>query len=232
MASDDLSFDRLVDGELDEQERRELLTRLDEEPGGWRRCALRFLESQCWKEVLGGGIGNWELAIGAAPSKNMDVDRQPGGDSSRQSPVPGPAAARITVAPWRPRPASPWVGRLGMLAAMAASFFVALWLGSWVHRGAPPVVAIGQGSPGGWRADRTVLAATEQPGPGSPQGGIDHWVSNASPAIPDDVLQALNRTGHRVQQRRGYLPVPLDDGRQVIVPVDQVELHYVGNGTY
>ena len=46
---DDSRFDRLVDGELSEEERRELLAGLDAEPGGWRRCALAFLESQCWK---------------------------------------------------------------------------------------------------------------------------------------------------------------------------------------
>ena len=49
---DDPRFDRLVDGELSEPERRELLAGLDSEPGGWRRCALAFLESQCWKQSL------------------------------------------------------------------------------------------------------------------------------------------------------------------------------------
>jgi hypothetical protein len=45
-------LDRLVDGELPEVERRELLLRLEAEPGGWRRCALAFLEAQCWRDVL------------------------------------------------------------------------------------------------------------------------------------------------------------------------------------
>ena len=51
MNTDDTRFDRLVDDELSEEERRELLGRLDDEPGGWRRCALAFLEAQCWKQV-------------------------------------------------------------------------------------------------------------------------------------------------------------------------------------
>ena len=46
-------FDLLADGELSEGDRRELLCRLDEEPGGWRRCALAFLEAQSWKEEFG-----------------------------------------------------------------------------------------------------------------------------------------------------------------------------------
>src|SRR6185437_1033525 len=49
---DDL-LDRLVDGELSEGERRSLLARLGAEPDGWRRCALAFLEAQCWREALG-----------------------------------------------------------------------------------------------------------------------------------------------------------------------------------
>jgi hypothetical protein len=38
--AEDRLLDRLVDGELGEVERRELLLRLESEPGGWRRCAL------------------------------------------------------------------------------------------------------------------------------------------------------------------------------------------------
>ena len=53
MPLDDSRFDRLVDGELSEAERRELLAGLDSEPGGWRRCALAFLEAQCWKQEFG-----------------------------------------------------------------------------------------------------------------------------------------------------------------------------------
>ena len=46
-------FDLLVDGELSEADRRALLLQLEHEPDGWRRCALAFLEAQCWKAELG-----------------------------------------------------------------------------------------------------------------------------------------------------------------------------------
>jgi hypothetical protein len=45
-------IDRLVDGELPDVERRELLVRLENEPGGWRRCALAFLEAQLWRQAM------------------------------------------------------------------------------------------------------------------------------------------------------------------------------------
>ena len=51
-ANDDLRFDLLVDGELSDIERRQLLAGLDDEPGGWRRCALAFLEDQAWRQSM------------------------------------------------------------------------------------------------------------------------------------------------------------------------------------
>jgi hypothetical protein len=45
-------LDRLVDGELGQAERRDLLAALDDEPGGWRSCALAFLEAQTWRWQL------------------------------------------------------------------------------------------------------------------------------------------------------------------------------------
>src|SRR5262245_40091078 len=45
-------LDRLVDGELSQAQRRELIASLDDEPGGWRRCALAFLEAQNFRWQL------------------------------------------------------------------------------------------------------------------------------------------------------------------------------------
>jgi anti-sigma factor RsiW len=45
-------IDRLVDGELSNNERGELLSRLDQSADGWRTLALAFLESQTWRSAL------------------------------------------------------------------------------------------------------------------------------------------------------------------------------------
>jgi hypothetical protein len=50
--NDDLLFDRLVDGELSADERRQLLASLDDRADGWRRCALAFLEAQSLRGAL------------------------------------------------------------------------------------------------------------------------------------------------------------------------------------
>lgn len=50
--TDNAMIDRLVDGELSGDERRELLAALDAQPDGWRRCALAFLEAQTWRSEM------------------------------------------------------------------------------------------------------------------------------------------------------------------------------------
>jgi hypothetical protein len=52
LENEDRWIDRLVDGELSGDERRALLARIAAEPGGWRRCALAFLEAQAWREAF------------------------------------------------------------------------------------------------------------------------------------------------------------------------------------
>jgi hypothetical protein len=49
---DDHIIDRLVDGELGADERRDLLLALEAQPSGWRRCALAFLEAQAWRHEM------------------------------------------------------------------------------------------------------------------------------------------------------------------------------------
>jgi len=246
---DDRRFDLLVDGELSESQRRELLEALDEEPGGWRRCALAFLEAQCWKQELG---ADRSAAVSAARS-GQDA-RAPEHLSSRQ-------ARRVRQ-----------FRHLGTLLAMAASFLVALYLGTrwqqmWYDRGAAstPGNSIADNRQSGSPAQRpsdsqTLLAENKQPtGPSSgpwrtvtlslPAGpggqsrsielpvverqGIDEaWLQSLPPALPPDVIRALERIGYQLRQHRALVPLEMKDGRQLVVPVDQVEVHYVGNQAY
>jgi len=255
--NDDARFDRLVDGELSETERREFLAGLDSEPNGWRRCALAFLEAQCWKETL--------LRRDAKIAEETDVVVLP-----KASPRPDTAAILR----------SRRLARLQTAAAMAACLMVALLVGSLLPRdrlspttASAPTTSASQvaqfqtnrsTSAPGSSGDRTVdrpesqLAATQHatspdgpwrmvtltPSDGQDRAGALHlpaverqnvdegWLQNMPSAIPDDVLQALNRTGHQVQQRREVIPVPMKDGRRLMVPVDQVDVHYIGNGPY
>ncbi len=45
-------------------------------------------------------------------------------------------------------------------------------------------------------------------------------------AVPTEVLDVLGKSGHVIRQKRQLVPVFLPDGRQTIVPVDQVEIQF------
>jgi len=65
---DDRRFDLLVDGEMSESQRRELLAGLDDQPDGWRRCALAFLDAQCWRDELGSMVHEAVEPASTAPT--------------------------------------------------------------------------------------------------------------------------------------------------------------------
>jgi hypothetical protein len=258
MNTNDTRFDRLVDDELSEEERRELLGRLDDEPGGWRRCALAFLDAQCWREVFG--------QVAASRSAGELLAGSAGVPPAQQEKAGGTPALPLEHAR-----RSPWTGRLKLLSAMAASFLAALWIGSaanraWIgHSGLPgtpnqfagnandvrpipspdwPESRLAVAPPSNSLApDRWQTVTVSAPVQGRSPALVsvpaverdkfdEQWMRSLPPAIPDDVMQALARTGHQVRQDREYVPVPMKDGRQLVVPVDHVKLHYVGNGPF
>ena len=50
-------------------------------------------------------------------------------------------------------------------------------------------------------------------------------------AMPSEVQRAFEQAGHRIQQQRQIVPVQIDSGHRLMVPVNQVEIHYVGRGS-
>jgi hypothetical protein len=239
-------FDRLADGELSEAQRTELLNSLDQEPDGWRRCALAFLEAQCWRKELGG---------------------------LRQTVTAGQAPVSSTVAP-SPRPikrrSSPF-GLAGTLTAMAATFLLFLGAGVlWQHSGNRPgnffgaagsnqiaskmgensatksgsqtAIAQNDSQPKNasepWQWVRLSPAGSANPGesvrlPALERDRMDQqWLQSMPSPIPQSVVQALERSGYQVRTQQELMPMPLKDGRQLVVPVDKVQLQYVGNPTY
>jgi hypothetical protein len=100
---DDRLIDRLVDGELAEGERRDLLLRLETEPNGWRRCAMGFLEAQSWRVAFGPHVH------------------------------PAHVVPRPTLAPAGPGDKrTAWV-QIARLAALAAAFVAAFAMGWRLH---------------------------------------------------------------------------------------------------
>ncbi len=224
----------LVDGELSDSQRRDLLASLDQTPDGWRRCALAFLEDQCWKQELR-----------HLPSS---------ADEQRPTPVqqPAPTPPRVVrPSPQRPRPR--YAGRLGTFLAMAASFVVALVIGNQIRLGDSdhtpsgpasftqverPAVPSSATPEDPWRM--VTLTSNDSSGgrqsvrlPAREGDRLDpSWWQPSQPVIPDDVLRALKASGHEIRQSRQLLPVPMQDGRKLVVPVDQVDVDCVDRPKY
>lgn len=232
-------LDRLVDGELSEADRQQLLKHLERTAGAWRQCALAFLEAQCireslsaWKadaaEAVPAGIarplpppvrrlGRWEFVAALAASALVagvlgwfaGAGRWP---STSLAPIPlagTPAAIGPPTAPWEARP-----GGAPQVAEQPAE----TWGDGW------QTVAVRVTDPFG-------LESREIPLPVFPTQRIDpSWLHPAP--LPPEMCECLRRQGYEIRQHRALVPTRCGDGRCVVMPVDQVEIHYVGNGRF
>ncbi|WP_435005833.1 hypothetical protein P12x_003597 [Tundrisphaera lichenicola] len=221
---DDSSIDRLVGGELADQERRELLLRLENDPEGWRRCALAFLEDQAWRSAISGM---------SVPVSSAD---------------PAPSS------PPRVRVNRSRLQRLSIAATvLVATFAAGLALGGASRSGAgsesvPAVALVPEEKskpvpPPASEPIREVgwINLVDQNSGESPPRKVpilsgpgldDQWLSNQPSPVPDYLRTQWERQGYQVEERRRLVSVVLEDGRHVSIPVDEVALQYVGQETF
>ena len=234
-------FDLLVDGELSEQQRRELLVSLDDTEEGWRRCALAFLEAQCWGCELG---------------RISDV--LPAESRGEKRPSVGVAFGKH----WRTfaAMAASFLVALGLgvygrnlflpNAGLVSPTIEVADLDSPAHPavpdGLPATTSIvnseaaegRKGSPDSWQMVSFPVSNGSNEAktirlPAIERDTIDEeWLDNLPQGMPPDVVRAIEDSGHRIRSQRRLLPLRMDDGRRLVVPVDQVELHYVGSPAY
>jgi hypothetical protein len=60
-------------------------------------------------------------------------------------------------------------------------------------------------------------------------GITEDWLKEQPPPVNEYGQALWQRRGFQVDQRRQLLSTTLADGRQVTVPIDQVEFRYTGN---
>ncbi|EAQ79066.1 hypothetical protein [Blastopirellula marina] len=201
-------IDLLVDGELSAEQERHLLTRLDQEEA-WRDCALTFVENQVWRRAV-----------------PQTVDSPPAA-------IPRAATTTPTAAPIL-HGARGWDGRLGQLAALAASVMIAFIGGQLAapfmttsESGGTSVVSpLSQNSPqenglfvnyrSGDRVDRMPIAIDDSK-PFDPAAPFP-----TSFGMSAAELQELSDAGRTYQQKQQWVPVTLKDGRQAVIPMQEV----------
>jgi hypothetical protein len=238
----DAFLDRIVDGSLTPTQLREAVDRLEREPEGWKRCALAFLEAQCWRE----SFRSMEHASQALPRVVAPTARL------RPSPARRSATTWRTIAMaagigaisfvlgWRTHPArTPLlesapshpatlnqgphtdVARTGDLPDLIEGPSEPPWDGHLPRLTAPPIVTVGRLRVGPSEDAPTVpiIGGT----------GIDEqWVSNQPPPITEHQEALLEQHGYQVDRRRRLVTATLRDGRRVAVPVDRFDVRYTG----
>ncbi len=248
-------FDRLADGELSPAEERTLLAALDDEPGAWRACALALLESQTWRRELSSAQAARDtqlrgldretatVALGAFAGRERRTASSRSGISVYTATL-GVAAALVCLA-----------FLVGWLAGRAGGReshrSIADWRGAGqaqvrqsappVHRGAsrpiapatgPAALAEAPGTASGRALVRLTLAGTDVGAqrvelPVRVATGVDpEWLLNRTSAVPSEAVDAWRRAGNIVTQSEEIWQIDLDDGHQVLVPVEQVEIDY------
>ncbi len=223
---DERILDRLVDDELTEEDRKTLLAALDDEPGSWRRCALAFLEAQTWRGVL----------------RKVHEEERP----------PAQTPPQVTLAPRPEKPSRFFELCLAMAACVVMAFGIGVWVRSmWSLPGSGeggsfqiandsrvPRTLVPQ-PVSQWHRARLNFDDPSTQGPDNIELPVreienlteDHLHQNRS-ALPEDVRRALERSGHRKIQRRQLVPIPLKDGRRLVVPVEQVDVEPNGRPAY
>jgi hypothetical protein len=200
--ADDRFLNRLVDGELSDVERRDLLLRFENEPDGWRRCALAFLEDQNWRETFG------PLAATApATARPVIVPDNPGRKLGSWRP-----AARLT----------------GLAASLVLAFALGWALRSEPAQTAPDArVAKGAislpATPPEPPQPAPTRFATQEARPSKPA---------ESPTPFDAVVKSWEHRGYRAETQKRLVSMELKDGRKLDLPVHEVRLRYVGGRTY
>jgi len=236
---DERLLDRLVDGSLDLPAQRDLVTRLDQIPQGWRHCALAFLEAQAWRSELRQFRGD------AVHFENTTVPQAEESRITNRQALSGRALARI----------------VGVALALSVAFGLGRLSIPTSPRLQDEIVRAPEQGGASGRAEENV-AENDRPLvtpqrtreleagddvrvaarlswqlQGGEEGkvevpvlegrGLDmEWVMQQPTAVQASIRKELERRGHRVETQRQLLTVNLKDGRSVVVPIDQVHVKF------
>ncbi len=230
-------IDRLVDDELDEGERNQLLTQI-ESTDAWRQVALTFLEAQALRR------GFREMCVPAASGVDIESTDRVAGLATIEPAVPvATQSENASLGSRRLRHA-------GIVAAAAVVAVAAvLWsrqidqpirqpdMTSKSHLPQPDVTANSRNAVDqandlppsvqfvvndGHSDFPRVLELPIQ----SQADVMNSWEPRS--ALSDDVYQWLNASGHEVEEASSLVPVTLPNGRHVVFPVNQVRVNYRG----
>jgi hypothetical protein len=220
------AVERLVDGELSADEYRQALAALEDEPGGWRRCALAFLEAQALAVELP-RVTKGGASPSVMPAK-ADVKHL-----SNMVMLLAMAASFLVV--FGLGIAAPGLLRFGTQETSGSGNSLAQQPGpNVVPDSAVPEAVGSQQLDDEPRYVGDVQLVFDGGTKSSPEAGrvpiydvgrhVNAYLADESPALAPEMVDLVRQLGFDVRHQQQYLPAPLDDGRQIIVPVDGYQI--------
>lgn len=246
-------LDRLVDGELTDAEERAVIAKLDDTRDGWRRCALAFLEARCWQRTMTQlrDVSKVEPTRSPSPSGHAPFTHPPAnlnGFHDRQrlrgwatslalcvlfllafaggSLLPDWWSPSMPNTPSMPstagRPAEPtqWANGERPAGHDDSQSKPSDAADPHDESGRPNHALVGNLPLMDNAGRRVVIPVYEW------NKQVSEQPKDRSPPLPPEFLPELKR--HQVHSQQSYLPVKLEDGRHVVVPVQQLEIIPVG----
>ncbi|MGI8979986.1 MAG: hypothetical protein ACR2FY_12240 [Pirellulaceae bacterium] len=228
---DDSRFDHLVDGALSVDQYKSLLASLEDEPGGWRRCAMAFLEAQAWRKEFSAIRRVEEDGAPRANTKEPAVLR-PAKKPSWLAASPLLAAAACAVlafglglaAQSRFSPARPVPSQLAGQEPLGAAHAPPIFPNEEFATQDQEIAAMKLVIDGAGYEEVVVPVIAGDAGTES--------LVETEPAIPDSVLRSLRMKGHDISRQQQFIPVATGDGRHVIFPVEQYHITPVSSRSY
>jgi hypothetical protein len=220
---DDRTLQQLVDGELDEQSYRETLIALADDPDGWRRCALAFLEDQLLRRQLV-----------CQPREDDEPATVAAFSSARTRAVPLllAVAASFMLAFFGGYELNQWHSSRSADRQASAmkppsfqdnSAFAATrdnQIGSRVKTASDPVGSLHLVMDGPDGATGQTIELPVYP----LDANSSQWLVDNRSSFPAQMFDELERTGQEVRRSKFWAPVNLQDGRQLVIPVEQIEI--------
>jgi len=246
-------IDQMVDGGMTPDELRKCIARLDAATEGWRRCALAFLEAQSWADAfrsmdepipenvpgtppysalrsfntlspvpitpvraprrrliaaaLAAGIASIAFSLGwlsHGVRMHSDVERSAPDALAGDSKTPKPQPDEVSQVASPSETLQP-----GSIAGLPTDRLPTV----------REVARLRIGTGGVTSAEIPIFA-----GPGVSQ----RWLLGQPPPVSEHDRAIWQRQGYELEQQRRLLSVPLADGRRATVPVDHVQVRYVG----
>jgi hypothetical protein len=217
-------IDRLVDGELSAADYRQLVAALDDEPGGWRRCALAFLEAQALRQELPGLRRSLEKSEERAIATPVERARAEAGFGVSWLAIAASFLVAFSLGLIAPR----------FFARQSQDDFASgnLQMPDETLPSVTPVnfdprnlrnignlqLVADDGAPGEVR--QVPVYESEQ----NLNDALTGSFQGALPPMGPDLIDLLRGHGYDVRHEQQYVPATLEDGRQMIVPLEGYQI--------